>query len=113
HVPEHSLEVQLPFLQRALRVAAPREVRILPVCIGLSEVDEARAVIDSALGVADASGGGTVVLCSTDLSHYLPEAKARAQDARTAQAILDLDPSRVGNRDACGSFALRGLLGWA
>jgi AmmeMemoRadiSam system protein B len=108
HAAEHSLEVQLPFLQSVLP-----EVRILPVCIGLSEVDEVRAVIDSAVGVAGVPSGGTVVLCSTDLSHYLPDAQARAQDARTAQAILDLDPSRIGNRDACGSFALRGLLGWA
>jgi AmmeMemoRadiSam system protein B len=114
HAPEHSLEVQVPFLQRALLSVAPRDVPILPVCIGRSQVDETRAVIDSAVGVAGAVGGdGTVVLCSTDLSHYLPDHEARARDTRTAQAIVALDPDRIGTRDACGSYALRGLLAWA
>jgi MEMO1 family protein len=113
HLPEHSLEVQLPFLQRALRQVAPSEVRFLPVCVGLSQVDDTRALIDSAVGVAGTAGAGTVVLCSTDLSHYLPDHEARDRDARTAQAILDLDPERIGAHDACGAFALRGLLAWA
>lgn len=101
-VREHSLEVQLPFLQRCL---AP--VPVLPVVAGPSTVDEVAAVLAAVVG------DGTLVLCSTDLSHYETDRVARQQDARTAKAVLDLTPERVGVRDACGVFALRGLLSWA
>jgi AmmeMemoRadiSam system protein B len=103
HRPEHSLEVQVPFLQRV----AGRGVPVLPVVVGPSAVEEVAAAIRAAVGP------GTVVLCSTDLSHYLTEDAALRQDGRTAQAVLDLAPERIGVRDACGVFALRGLLGWA
>jgi AmmeMemoRadiSam system protein B len=103
HAREHSLEVQLPFLQRVL----PAPVPILPVAVG--EGPPARLAETLAAAVTD----GTVVLCSTDLSHYQPEPVARRQDARTVQAILDLAPERIGPRDACGRYALRGLLHWA
>jgi AmmeMemoRadiSam system protein B len=101
-VPEHSLEVQLPFLQRCLP-----PVPVLPVAIGPSTVDEVAALL------ACATDAGTAVLCSTDLSHYLTQDAATQQDARTADAVLDLAPERIGTRDACGVFALRGLLAWA
>jgi AmmeMemoRadiSam system protein B len=104
HAPEHSLEVQLPFLQRVLAAGVP----VLPVAVGSSTVDDVRVTIEAAAGVA-----GTVVLCSTDLSHYLSQQAAREQDDRTVQAVLELAPERIGVRDACGVFALRGLLGWA
>jgi len=105
HAPEHSIEVQLPFLQRALGA-----VPVLPIVVGLSNVDDVVMTIASAVELEPA---GTVVLCSTDLSHYLPDEQARLQDARTAQAILDLAPERIGAHDACGVFALRGVVGWA
>lgn len=104
HEPEHSLEVQVPFLQRAL----PESVPLVPVLVGASGVEDVAAVL------ADLPPGpGTVLLCSTDLSHYLDLPTARERDARTAAAVLDLAPERIGTRDACGVFALRGLLGWA
>jgi AmmeMemoRadiSam system protein B len=102
HAPEHSLEVQLPFLQRVFPDGCPE---VLPVCIGQTPTDVTKAAIDAT--------DDALVLCSTDLSHYLTEAQAREQDAHTAQAIVDLAPERIGPRDACGSYALRGLLGWA
>jgi MEMO1 family protein len=104
HALEHSLEVQLPFLQRVYGEGLPT---ILPVGIGQSTMEQIVAVIEAA------AGDGAVVLCSTDLSHYLTDAQAREQDARTAEAIVDLAPERIALRDACGVFALRGLLGWA
>lgn len=104
HASEHSLEVQLPFLQRALG----RPVPILPVAVG----DAAPARVAGHLAAAAATPG-TVVLCSTDLSHYLDHAAAAARDARTAAAITALDPDRISPRDACGVYALRGLLAWA
>lgn len=104
HEPEHSLEVQLPFLQRVL----PARVPVVPLLVGWSQPDEVAATLAAA-----AVEPGTVVLCSTDLSHYQELTVARRQDARTAQAVLDLADDRVGARDACGNFALRGLLVWA
>lgn len=104
HAPEHSLEVQLPFLVRALG----RPVPILPVVVG--------GVAPAAVAgwLAGATGrAGTVVLCSSDLSHYLDRLAAADRDARTAAAIGELSPDRIGPRDACGVFALRGLLSWA
>ena len=105
HAPEHSLEVQLPFLQRC----RPDDLTVLPVVVGLSTVDDLVVTL-SALAEAAPEA---LLLCSTDLSHYLPEPAADAQDARTTQAVLDLAAERIGNRDACGVFALRGLVGWA
>jgi AmmeMemoRadiSam system protein B len=100
---EHSLEVQLPFLQRRL----PAGVPVLPIAIGPSTVDEMRPVL------ARVVGPGTALLCSTDLSHYENEATATAQDTRTLESILALEPARIGVRDACGVYPLRALLGWA
>lgn len=106
HAAEHALEVQLPFLQRVL----PPELEVLPIAVGASTVEEVGDALATAVGVEPS---GTVVLCSTDLSHYLDDATARRQDENTARAVLDLRPDDIGPRDACGVFALRGLLGWA
>jgi AmmeMemoRadiSam system protein B len=103
HEPEHSLEVQLPFVQRAL----PSPVPVLPIVVGPSCVDDVVATLTAA------ATPGTTVLCSTDLSHYLDDAAARRQDRRTVQAVLDMADERIGLRDACGVFALRGLVSWA
>jgi MEMO1 family protein len=107
HVPEHSLEVQLPFLQRALG-----DVRLLPIAVGVSSVDSVAACLAGALANAD-TAGRTVVICSTDLSHYLDEDSANARDDQTVRAIRDLAPERIEATDACGAYALRGLLSWA
>jgi AmmeMemoRadiSam system protein B len=100
HAPEHSIEVQVPFLQQL------PDRRFLPVCVGQSEVDDVAALLRVV------AGPGTVVLCSTDLSHYLTEDEARRRDAVAAAAIVDLAPERIGTGDACGRYALRGLLAW-
>jgi AmmeMemoRadiSam system protein B len=106
HEPEHSLEVQVPFLQRTLG----ESVRLLPIVVGPSTVDHVATVIAAALPDGPA---GTVLLCSTDLSHYLDDASAREQDRRTLAAVERLDAGAIGTQDACGVYALRGLLGWA
>src|SRR6059058_5941070 len=81
--PEHSLEVQLPFLQRV----RPDGVRVLPVLVGQSTVDDLVVTLSA---LAEAAGPDAILLCSTDLSHYQPEPAADAQDSRTTQAVLDL-----------------------
>jgi hypothetical protein len=103
HVPEHSLEVQLPFLQRLF---GP-EVRTLPVAVGRMAASAASAVLQAVAGSAD------LVVVSTDLSHHLDLVSARVADRRTADAILTGDPAEIGPRDACGVFALRGLMAYA
>ena len=86
HAPEHSLEVQLPFLQRVLDPMPP----VLPVVVGPGSPDD---------GGRGARGGrrerpaGTVVLCSTDLSHYLDEGRPVERDDRTVRAVLELRPA--------------------
>jgi AmmeMemoRadiSam system protein B len=100
HRTEHSLEVHLPFLQVALG-----DVTVLPLAVG--HVDAARV----AEILAQAWGGPeTLVVVSTDLSHYYDRATARELDRRTAAAIVDKRPDRLGPGDACGVVTLKGLL---
>jgi MEMO1 family protein len=101
HQAEHSLETQLPFLQRALGPA----VRVLPVTVGHTAPAAVAALLASLL-----SADGTVAVVSTDLSHYLDLPAARERDARTVAAILARDGAAVRPEDACGHWALRGLL---
>jgi MEMO1 family protein len=105
HRPEHSLEVQLPFLQRAL----PAGVPVLPVVAGVGTADE----VADLLSLVAPGLAGTVLLCSTDLSHYHDDATARELDRRTVDAVLAGEPDRIGVRDACGVFGLRGTVAYA
>lgn len=105
HRPEHSIEVQLPLLQRSVD-----PVPVLPVLVGTATTT---AVADLIAAAVSAAGPGTVVLCSTDLSHYLPQEQARRRDRRTVEAMLDVDPDRIARDDACGACPLRGLLAFA
>jgi len=99
HALEHSLEVHLPFLQRVLP-----PFTIIPLLIGRASTEEVALVIDSLWG-----GEETLVIVSTDLSHYLPYRLAQATDAETAQAILEGRPE-ISSPCACGAPGLRGLL---
>ena len=100
HAPEHSLEVHLPFLQEVLG-----EVRIVPLVVGRCP---ARAVAD----VLDATWGGdeTLVVVSSDLSHYLDDDAARRRDLRTRHDILEGRPGDIGPYDACGCVPIAGLM---
>jgi len=98
HARDHAVEVELPFLQQRVGEG----LRVLPLAIGGDA--EATAAVIAALD-RDA-----LVVVSTDLSHYHDDAAARRLDRRTAEAVLALDPAAVGDADACGAYALRGLL---
>ncbi|HXY96840.1 MAG TPA: AmmeMemoRadiSam system protein B [Steroidobacteraceae bacterium] len=98
HRLEHSLEVQLPFLQRM----AP-DARIVPVVTGDASPAEVAAVIEALWGSSD-----SLILVSSDLSHYHPYAVARGLDAATADAILAGDETLSGDQ-ACGCVAVNGL----
>jgi AmmeMemoRadiSam system protein B len=101
HEGEHSLETQLPFLQRVL---GP-EVAVLPVLVGRTLPESVAALLTELLAV-----DGALAVVSTDLSHDLDERSAHERDRCTADAILARDAGAVGPEDACGSRALRGLL---
>lgn len=100
HAEEHSIEVQLPFLQRVLGEG----FTIVPLLVGQAAADEVDEVLQRLWG-----GDETLVVISSDLSHYLPYADAQALDVRTAARIAagatDLRPD-----EACGARALNGAL---
>lgn len=100
HAQEHCLEVQLPFLQRLLGEA----FSILPVLVGRSDPDEVAAALATVWGDED-----TLVVISTDLSHYQVYAEARALDRQTSQRICALKTGIAADQ-ACGHAILNGLL---
>jgi AmmeMemoRadiSam system protein B len=100
HAREHSLEVQLPFLQESLA-----GFELAALAVGGSGMEEVAEVVGALWG-----GDETLVLVSSDLSHYNDYETARRLDQQTAQAIEDLRPEELGPEDACGGMALKGLL---
>lgn len=110
HAPEHSLEVQLPFV-----VGTLGPVPVLPVLVGVrNPAAEVADLLDAtAVGPDGRPDPATLVLLSTDLSHYEPHASAQEHDRRTVASVLALDAAAIRSGDACGAAALRGLLVWA
>ena len=100
HTQEHSLEVHLPFLQTVLD-----DFMLVPLVVGQSSVAEVAGVLNALWG-----GDETLIVISSDLSHYLAYDQAVTADARTSRIIETLDPGILTSRDACGSYALNGLL---
>jgi AmmeMemoRadiSam system protein B len=100
HAEEHSLEVHLPFLQTVLK-----NFSLIPIVVGEASPDEVAEVLETLWG-----GRETLVIVSTDLSHYLDYASAVNRDRRTADAIHRADGNAIGAQDACGAYPLRGLL---
>lgn len=99
HALEHSLEVHLPFLQAALGA-----FRLVPLVVGDAAPEEMAALLEALWG-----GAETLVVVSSDLSHYLPYDAARERDRRTARAIVALD-ARLVPEEACGAAPINGLL---
>lgn len=100
HDREHSLEVQLPFLQVALD-----DFTLLPLVVGEATPAEVAAVLEALWG-----GAETLVVVSSDLSHYRSYASACEIDRATAASIVALEPGRIDDDAACGAAPLRGLL---
>ena len=99
---EHSLEVQIPFLQRVLG-----ECEIVPLLAGDATGEEVADVLD-----ALASGPDTLTVISSDLSHYLAYDDARQVDAATIARISALD-GPIDHALACGATPINGLIEWA
>lgn len=99
HAHEHSLEVQLPFLQTVLP-----DFRLVPLAVGDAMPAEVAEVLDTLWG-----GPETLVVISSDLSHFLPYEEAQAVDRDTVQRLLALD-GPLSHRQACGGTPINGLL---
>lgn len=99
HAAEHSLEVQLPFL---LRVLGP-EVTIAPLVVGGARPEEVARALDALWG-----GDETLIVVSSDLSHYLPYDTGRRVDEATSEDIVAFR-SRIEPEHACGARAIDGL----
>lgn len=100
HRQEHSLEVHLPFLQTTLD-----KFSLIPLVVGEVSADDVADVIDALWG-----GDETLVVVSSDLSHFHDYHDARVIDAETTRAIEHLEPQSIGFENACGRNPVNGLL---
>ena len=97
---EHSLEVHVPFLQHVLG-----DFKLVPIVAGDAPPEAIAAMFDAVWG-----GPETLIVVSTDLSHYLDYATCQSTDSRTADAIERFAIDGLGRDDACGRVPTRGLL---
>lgn len=99
HAMEHSLEVQLPFLQTVLA-----DFKLVPLAVGDATPAEVAAVLDKLWG-----GEETLIVISSDLSHFLPYFVAQSVDQETVQSILDFR-GPISHDQACGGTPINGFL---
>ncbi len=99
HAQEHSLEVQLPFLQSVLS-----QFSLVPLVVGHATPQQIAEVLERLWG-----GDETLIVVSSDLSHYLPYVAAQEIDTQTARQIVNLGPD-ISHTQACGASPVNGLL---
>ena len=103
HTQEHSLEVHLPFLQAILG-----DFSVIPLVVGEASADEISEILTQVWG-----GPETLIVVSSDLSHYHSYADCQALDAQTTKAIEKLAPEKIAYEQACGRLPINGLLSYA
>ena len=96
---EHALEVQLPFLQTVLPA-----FELVPLVVGQADSGDVARVIETLLA-AD-----TLIVVSSDLSHFLDYESCQRRDQSTTRLIEQMQADKIGPYDACGAYPLRGLL---
>ncbi|MGC8817773.1 MAG: AmmeMemoRadiSam system protein B, partial [Candidatus Hadarchaeum sp.] len=89
HAYEHSIEVQLPFMQYI-----GWESKIVPLCVGIHEYDELKEA-GRRLGKAISGRDDVLVIASSDMSHYVPARTAKELDGKAINAILSLDSRKL------------------
>lgn len=99
HAFEHSLEVHLPFLQRVLD-----QFTLVPLAVGDAAPDAVAEILDLLWG-----GPETLIVVSSDLSHFLPYGTAQQVDGNTCRHILQFD-THIHPEQACGAYPINGLL---
>lgn len=103
HIYEHSIEVQIPFIQRRFS-----GIKILPICMGLQDEETAIEVGRAISQAAQKLARRCIFIASSDFTHYEPQERARSVDAKLLEAVLNMDVpelySRVRRYDAtaCG-----------
>ena len=100
HAAEHSLEVHLPFLQHIFESFA-----LVPIVFGDAEPQEVADVLRALWG-----GPETLIVVSSDLSHYHDYDTAKSMDSTTSNAITNLQADSISDQGACGRMPIRGLL---
>ena len=100
HLPEHSLEVELPFLQKTLA-----NFTVVPILTGDVSDDDVAELIGTLWDEP-----ATVFVISSDLSHYYDYSTACRMDRATADAVEELQPAKIHPPQACGRVAIQGLL---
>jgi AmmeMemoRadiSam system protein B len=100
HQQEHSLEVQLPFLQEVLD-----DFSLVPLVVGDTNAEEVSEVLERLWG-----GDETLIVVSSDLSHYHDYNTARSMDNETCNAIEDMNAAAIHYDQACGRNPVTGLL---
>lgn len=97
---EHAIEVHLPFLQLTLK-----NFSLVPLLVGLATTTQVEKTLEKLW-----DGPETLIIISSDLSHYYPYDLAQVLDQKTAEAIINLDPKGFSSEHACGVTAIKGLL---
>lgn len=100
HRQEHSLEVHIPFLQSVLE-----DFSLVPIVVGDAGPEQVASVLERLWG-----GAETLIVISSDLSHYHDYATAQRMDGATSDAIVALRPEDIGYENACGRIPVGGLL---
>jgi MEMO1 family protein len=103
HEQEHSLEVHIPFLQKVLN-----DFTLIPLLIGNAEPDQVATILKELWG-----GDETLIVISSDLSHFLNYETACETDSNTTRLIENFDYENIGSNQACGCMPMRGLLKYA
>ena len=102
---EHSLEVQLPFLQ----LRAPR-LRIVPICLGQHSLPQLLAMGEGLARVLGGWGSEVLLVASSDMTHYEPGPVAREKDMRALERVLALDPEGLYRTVLQGRISMCGVL---
>jgi AmmeMemoRadiSam system protein B/AmmeMemoRadiSam system protein A len=100
HVDDHSIEIHLPFLQKILA-----EFKLVPIIVGETDPGKVAEVLEILWG-----GPETLIIISSDLSHYLGYDQAKIIDNDTRKAVEQMDLKALGKDQACGRYSIMGLL---
>ncbi len=100
HEQEHSLEVHLPFLQKVLN-----DFTLIPLLVGDASPEQVANVLNDLWGDDE-----TLIVVSSDLSHFLDYESACKKDSDTTKLIENLEYNKISSEQACGCMPMRGLL---
>lgn len=105
HMYEHSLEVQVPFLQ----YFQPR-LEIAPVCLGHMPYETCEEIGRAVAETIQAAGRTVLMVASTDMTHYEPQKQANAKDQAAIEQILNMDPAGLYNTVRTNGISMCGVI---